>query len=709
MAKSVNLIIALHNHQPVGNLEDVLEFSYRQAYEPFLEILNKFSDLKICLHYSGVLLEWLERAHPKFITRIGETLAKNQGELIGGGFADPILTMLNECDRIGQIKYFTEYIKERFNTTPKGMWLAERVWEQNLTKSLADADMRYTMLDDYHFKAAGLLEKDLKGYFITEDQCRTLLLFPIAERLRYAIPFQEPEATIEYLRHFATDSGDNVMVYADDGEKFGSWPKTHQHCYEDKWLERFFKTLQANKDWIKLITFTEAIDQFKPIGRIYLPDCSYREMTEWALPVEAGMAYEDLSHRLKETNLYDRAQGFMKGGFWRNFKVKYPEINLMHSKMCEISGLVGQLPANTKTAQEARIALYRAQNNCPYWHGVFGGFYLPHLRTTVYQNLIKAENIARQALAGKAKEKNEPIIADFDNDLSEEIKLSNESMNCYFKPAAGGALYELDIREKNFNALATLARRQEAYHYKILRAQKADTKNVQSIHDLLVAKEQGLENLLYYDNYPRRGLLDHFFDSNTNPDNFAKGNYDEQGDFIKGAYNYENQKSALILSRDGHIRQNDRMIPFRVAKQITFARNNPRALEIRYKLTNLHTEPVNTIFGVESNYAMLAGNAPDRFYYDTHEQNLGPLITHGQAVEQSRFGLKDLWQKIGIELVTDIPARVWFCPVQTVSQSEMGFESIYQSSVILLHWPIQLEAGKSWQVKLTQNINFPEK
>jgi len=710
MPKSVNLVLAIHNHQPVGNLENVLELAYGQSYKPFLDIIEEFTDIKLCLHYSGVLLEWLERTHPKFITRLTRLVQTGQVELLGGGFADPILTMLSEQDRIGQIKYFSEYLEERFNITPIGAWLAERVWEQHLTNSLATAKIRYTLLDDFHFKSAGLLEKDLKGYFITEDQCQQIDLFPISEKLRYAIPFKEPEATIEYLRHSATESGENIIVYGDDGEKFGIWPKTYQHCYQDKWLDKFFRALRANNDWLKIITFAEALNKFPPAGKIYLPDGAYREMTEWALPVESAMAYEDLVKRLKDTGLYERAQGYLKGGFWRNFKVKYPEINILHAKMCEVSARLEQLPKESKAYQTARVELYRGQNNCPYWHGVFGGFYLPHLRTAAYQHLIKAENIIRAAQPDAYPEVE---IADFDLDDAKEIRLSNKYLNCYLKPSGGGHLYELDLLEKNFNPLATLARRQEAYHYKILQAQQSDINPsaelpgtaVKTIHELLVTKEKGLENLLYYDNYPRASLVDHFFSPDTTLENFAMGHYAEQGDFIKGNYQYEVRKNCVLMNHAGRIKQGDKIVPLKIEKHIGFTKGDMPGLEIKYRLTNPHNESITTVFGIEFNLAMLAGNASDRFYYDTTGKNLGPLITQGKLTAQKRFGIKDLWQKIDIGFEFGVSTEVRFFPVQTVSQSEAGFELIYQSSAILAYYPLTLAPDQNRPLKILIYIN----
>ena len=49
--------------------------------------------------------------------------------------------------------------------------------------------MEYTVLDDFHFQRAGLDESDLRGYYLTEEDGKLLKVFPIAERLRYLIPF----------------------------------------------------------------------------------------------------------------------------------------------------------------------------------------------------------------------------------------------------------------------------------------------------------------------------------------------------------------------------------------------------------------------------------------------------------------------------------------------------------------------------------------
>jgi alpha-mannosidase len=43
------------------------------------------------LHYSGVLLEWLEERHPEFFDQLRELCGRGQVELLGGGYYEPIL------------------------------------------------------------------------------------------------------------------------------------------------------------------------------------------------------------------------------------------------------------------------------------------------------------------------------------------------------------------------------------------------------------------------------------------------------------------------------------------------------------------------------------------------------------------------------------------------------------------------------------------
>ena len=141
-----------------------------------------------------------------------------------------------------------------FGRRPAGAWLAERVWEPDLPTSLVAAGYDWTILDDAHFRAAAIPEEDLWGPYTTEDQGRLLRVFGTEQGLRYRIPFRDVEEVIDYLREHATEDGTRVGMMGDDGEKFGAWPTTWEHCWgKRRWVERFFEALEANADWLTTV------------------------------------------------------------------------------------------------------------------------------------------------------------------------------------------------------------------------------------------------------------------------------------------------------------------------------------------------------------------------------------------------------------------------------------------------------------------------
>jgi alpha-amylase/alpha-mannosidase (GH57 family) len=248
--KSVQLAFAVHNHQPIGNFESVFEEAYQRSYLPFLDVLERHPGIRFTQHWTGTLLEWLLVRHPGFVARLRALVERGQLELLTGAYYEAVLAIIPEADRLGQVKKLTGAVQANFSYTPRGMWLAERVWEQSLVSSLVSAGVEFVVVDDTHFRHAGLRDEQLLGYYVTENLGDTLNVLPIDKTMRYAVPFRPVEESIQYLRQVAGEDGRTVVVHADDGEKFGVWPKTHKHVYEDGWLESFCKALEDSSSWI---------------------------------------------------------------------------------------------------------------------------------------------------------------------------------------------------------------------------------------------------------------------------------------------------------------------------------------------------------------------------------------------------------------------------------------------------------------------------
>ncbi len=705
MPHTIRLALVLHNHQPIGNFDGVMEQAYQDSYQPFLEVFRRFPSLKICLHTSGSLMEWLAARHPEYLDELAELVAQGQIEIIGGAFYEPILAMLPRRDRIGQIRAYTQWLEARLRCKIRGMWIPERVWEPTMVSDLADAEIQYTVLDDFHFRNAGLAPDVLDGYFISENDGQILAIFPGSERLRYTIPFAAPEATIDYLRGIAERRPEAVVVFGDDGEKFGTWPDTKRHVYDDGWLSRFFEALVANESWIKTTTLAEAVDNVPPNGKIYLPDSSYREMTEWALPTAQLLEYERMRHDMEHEPQWPILSQFVRGGFWRNFKVKYPEADEMYTRMLMVSRRVEEAAAKRQDralVDAARSELYRGQCNCSYWHGAFGGIYLPHLRNAVYRSLIAADN-----LLDRAAERNEPwieaVVGDFNLDARQEVMLANDKLATLVRPWRGGLMYELDVRSICHNLLATMARQPEAYHRKVLAGPNTSSEGVGSIHDRVVFKQPGLNDRLQYDSLPRKSLIDHFHDNETTLEDVAEGRAQERGDFATGAYEARlrrnPQRIQVQLSRQG----NAWGCPLKITKGLTLEAGSS-TLEVAYLIEGL--QPGQSFhFSVEFNFAGLPAGCDDRYFHDGSGRRQGHLGARLDLQDVRSLNLVDEYLGIDVGWKSSRPTHVWTYPIETVSQSEGGFELVHQSVVVQPHWFVQGDASGRFAVTMELAID----
>ncbi len=680
----MNLILCIHNHQPVGNMDFILEDAYKAAYLPFFEVLKDYKDIKINLHFSGFLFTWLLEKKPDYIALLKLLKKQGQIEIVSGGMFEPILSLISEEDGCGQIKMHADLMEDVFGERPKGLWLAERVYEPHLPRTLDKAGMVYTLVDDNHFKAIGLSEDDLFGYYVSEFEGHKLAIFPGLEYLRYSIPFKPLDVLDAYLKE-ADGKGHKLAVFGDDGEKFGLWPGTNKSVYEEGWLKSFFEYLTENQKWLKTVTFSEYLTN-PPKGPIYLDCQSYKEMGEWSLPPSLAKEY---STAINNKNPYEKTMP--KGGYFKYFLIKYPESNDMHKKMLSLTRKADGNP-------EAKKHVYMGQCNDSYWHGVFGGLYLPHLRASVYGHLIDAE---------KLLDPKKPFVSgtleDVNLDGMDEAILTNNLMKAYFYLKEGGALYELDYKPTSSNLMANLYRRYEGYHDKIKIASLDDVADgTKTIHDMFTAKEEGLDRLLYYDWYRRASLIDHIMGKDVTWESFSKCQYYEPGDFVKEPYeaNCKNEKnsSTLSLIRKGHFWKGSTGIALTIEKTIRMNINDS-TLYIDYRIEGDLKE--NFLLGVEFNFSFL-GSGGDR-YLDMGSGRI-PLTSKGIYKPSERVQFYDPYQKVAPAVEWDRPISVWTFPVEVVSLSETGFERNYQSTMCMPVWDIDLTSGpRDIHVKLFVN------
>ncbi len=710
MAPRISLALAIHNHQPVGNFGWVFAEVFDVAYEPMVAALERHPGVRLSLHYTGPLLDWLRRERPAFVERLHALVGSGQVELLGGGYYEPVLASLPERDRVGQLRRMADELEATFGVRPHGAWLAERVWEPDVPTSLVTAGYGWTILDDAHFRAAAIPEEALWGPYTTEDQGRLLTVFGTEQGLRYRIPFRDTDEVIAYLREHATEDGKRLGTMGDDGEKFGAWPTTWEHCWgERRWVERFFEALEANADWLTTVTPSAWLAQEPPIGRVYVPTGSYAEMGEWALPADESLVFADVLHRAVAEKLPEAR--WLRGAFWRNFQVKYREINDLHKQMLRTSEKVAAMP-DGPARDVALDHLFQGQSNDCYWHGLFGGIYISHMRLATYEHLVAAEDAA-DAFAARLES---GVRRDLDMDGRDEILLATPGQVVAVKPDQGAGIGSWDIRAARHALGAVLRRRPEAYH-ETLRAHEArlgrevatvpvgNGDGPASIHDLVATKEPGLAERLHYDWHERRSGLVHLFEPGTTPRSWATAAARDLGDFAQAVFDVtELTPASVVLERGGSVRAAGGRRPMVVRQRVVVGggRMDP-TLEQDVTIENASSHPFEVLLGVEWSTTMLGGGGNPAAWWEIE----GERSTHDATL--TAVGIETLAagnDYLGLTVATDVSpaADAWIAPIETVSNSEAGFERVYQGSALLMSWRVRLAPGESRTVRIAHRV-----
>ena len=639
----VKLLLAIHSHQPVGNFEGVFQEAYEKAYLPFIDIISKHPDIKFALHYSGGLIDWLEKKQPDFIEKIKSLLARGQIEILAGGYYEPILPIIPEQDALGQIELLKKKIKVLFSQQVKGAWLAERVWEPRTSYILSKSGLVYTLVDDSHFKFVSREPEDLSGFYISEEQGEPICIFPGSEKLRYLMPFRMPQETIDYLRMRLEKAGkDLTITFADDGEKFGLWPGTHKWVYLEGWLENFLNLLEQNRDWIEFQTFSGYINENSPSGKIYLTCASYREMLEWS------------------------------EGYFRNFFIRYPESDNMHKKMLYVSNKLRDYgkDLSKKDFQKARDYLYMGQANDSYWLGVFGGLYLNHLRSSVYSNLIESEKIIDKAALKKGKKIE---TKDINLDGSKEVIINTAEHSLYFLPHRQGALFEWDYKPKSVNLINTIMRRPEKYHQKLkekVTNPANSSSGIPSIHEASHVNAEALSLELFYDNYPRYSFIEHCFEKDAHLEDFITSQTKEIAAPFYRNSNYKILSGKQSTGADFSYSMSGGSTSLDIIKSICIDKN----IRAEYRLINSSQLDAKLNFGIEFNFSI----------YD-------PTLSISKGIfRQDALEINDVWYGVKLNFNFGEEVLIWHFPIETVSESESGIEKTYQGLCVVFIWDLAM-------------------
>jgi len=592
--------------------------------------------------------------------------------LLGGGFYEPIFPIIPDEDKSGQIHLMSNFIKEHLEFKAKGLWLTERVWEDSLSDIFLKEGLEYTIVDENHLRRAGVPEEKIHGYFETKNGFK---VFAASKKLRYIIPFA---GIRDVTRYFETirdkkDSKDLCVTFADDGEKFGFWPHTYDWVYKKGWLERFFKYLSDPRSPVETVSFKSVFEKFSSCGEVNIPPSSYSEMMEWS------------------------------GGDFNNFFKFYPEANIMRNRMLSVSGIIDDIEKESKrtsvtvqsklSIEKAKRELYKAQAGCAYWHGVFGGFYMNHLRAGVYKHLINATNI----LAELTTEDNVRLRAcDLDGDKKDEVILGNRFLDLYINPDRSGSIFGFDEKRRSYNMVNIITRRLEPYHSKLFKMRSGKLKNIKkniekgryvNIHDILGVKGKGLKNFLVYDEGKKNSVIEYFSAGNR----YFKG---DAADLIKlegmpHTINKRVDKDRVSLEFERTEDINLRRGLFRLNIKKELIVQDAPEFRIDYSLKNVSNGKFSSVFGMEFNWSFM-----NKYYLKKRNfRNLNSFI------------LKDEWSGIQLNYRFSIPVGLHTEPIFTLNETEAGLDKTYQYLSMFVQRPVSLRIGEGLDFSITVSVD----
>jgi hypothetical protein len=414
----INLVLGSHAHVPYGAGDCEFESAYETTLKPFVSNLYRYPKIQAVLHYSGVLLHWVERSHPELFMLVEDMVSRRQVEILGGGFYEPMLPLIPLQDKIGQIELFTTYLRKQFGKRPQGCWIPAMAWEQNLVSPLASCGMGYTFLGENQFVRAGMTEGNIFSPCLCEDQGKLIAVFPVSQPAETALGEKNISAVLEDLQ--SRGAGCREMVVSIFPEKLRADPVEAP----DYTWNRFFEELSLCHVPVETATPGKLLKGLKGLKRLSVPD---------------SIGFAGASDEGRSAVVSPRC-----------FLIEHPEANGIYAKMIFTGLLVNQLRGDKARKLDAREEIWKAQGCGLFYSLEKHGLYQHSLRNAAYSALVAAERITRE----KGKFTPSLVSFDFNLDGANEYLFQDARINCYLQ-IAGGGIFELDYLPKAWNYLDT--------------------------------------------------------------------------------------------------------------------------------------------------------------------------------------------------------------------------------------------------------------
>lgn len=655
--RPIHLVLGSYNSQALDLSASDRDALYEHAYKPLLKLLYNRPDVRFTLYYSGPLIEWLEKHHSEFVDVLTEMVRRRQVELLGGAYFEPFMPLIPKVDRIGQIERLTTYLRKCFGRRPRGAWIPESVWDQRLASNFVSGGIEYVFIDEDAFAlraekgTRGRRQPAVYGPILTEDQGKTLTLFPLARTLSNDFFRVEPAEIVSRLERIAQSmpaDGEGVAVVSllFDGTLVGYDPAKAALAVE--WFSRLLDGIVTAGDWLRVRTPYRIMRTRPPLERRFAAVSTQAGIMDWTRGIEADSA--------------SGAKSQDDGTTFRSILESYPESQRLYARMQHTHVLVNQVRGDKYRKMTARDDLWRGQSHWAYWNNPSGGIYRSSLRKATYAALIDAEVTTRE------KGIFIPSISRLDVDLDgdEEILYQGNELNAYLH-RHGGHLFELDWLARSWNYLDTMQRRSEPFHDEATRAAG-------------------------YDSWPRAAFVDHLLEAGHDRASFASGHRRLAADLSLLPYRVEDlDKEHSHVTFAAETAVGGELSSLSITKRYTFIRNR---IDVTWVLENGSLVDIDAIFATEINlsfHSLDAGKLRLSLRQGRSRRELPPDTVEADGI--SELQLYDLHNNTVVTIHPADRPGLWCFPVEAVGVLGMRPHWYYQSNCIVLGWPLALASG----------------
>ena len=453
----------------------------------------------------------------------------------------------------------------------------------------------------------------------------------------------------------------------DDGEKMGGWPGTYELCWgKEQWVEHCFTALERERLAVdghaRRVAGSAAADRSDlradfVVRRDDRVGAAARRGA--GLPPAAGGGRRD---RLAGGTFPARRHvAQLPGALSRDQR---------HAQ-ADAARLGGRGLRCRPAAKEAALDhLYRGQSNDCYWHGLFGGIYLVHMRMATLAELIAAEDIALGPLAAHG-------TADYDLDGTDEVLVGTTGQTVLVDVAEGGGL-----------GRGTCARRGRRWRRCCAGGRRPTTSSCAKFEAAAAQRRPRRSARTRWSRSRRRTYRGCSSTTETSADPGSCGcssaaTSEAIGPRAAWAV-VSASESAVVLSRsEGGLS---------MTKSVSLGGD---------RLAPTLTVGLEVVAGAQAvdGSSPSSGTSTCRAVAPTRRRTTaGPARTRHDARASWRRAIRNcrsatLAGRCDVAVVRPGSARDWY-PVETVSNSEAGFERVYQGSCLTFRWPLRLAAGE---------------